>query len=151
MKITADLLAARGACVDQVAEVRRLWPRGAEPTDEDLTQAEAHGLNWLWLVCLLPAEGPGSQRAFALWCAEQVAHLADDQRVADCLDVVRRRVADPSSVSDVELAAAWAAAWAAASAAGAAASAAWAAGDAAGAAQRAQLAVLLAAAEEMSQ
>ena len=137
MKITADLLAARGACVDQVAEVRRLWPRGAEPTDEDLTQAEAHGLNWLWLVCLLPAEGPGSQRAFALWCAEQVAHLADDQRVADCLDVVRRRVADPSSVSDVELAAAWAAAWAA--------------GDAAGAAQRAQLAVLLAAAEEMSQ
>ena len=109
MRITAALLRRHGACADQVAEFQRLWPRGAEPTVEALAQAAGRGLDPWWLWRLLPAEGPGSQRAYALWCAEQVAHLVTDPRVAACLEVVRRRVEDPQSVDAGALAAALAA------------------------------------------
>lgn len=51
---------------------------------------------------------------FWLWCAEQIIHLGEDNRVDDCLAVVLRRVESPNSVSDDELAAAMAAAMAAA-------------------------------------
>jgi len=133
MRIDAEMLRRHGACAAQVKEVARLWPRGTEPTVEALIIASAHGLDVLWLLMLLPAEGPGSRRAFALWCAEQVADFADDKRVADCLAVVRRRVEDSASVSDADLDAARAAAWAAAGAAAGAAAwdAAWAAAGAA--------------------
>ena len=140
MLITAELLEQHGVCAEQVAAVRLLWPNGAEPTVEVLAEAAAEGLDPWWLWHLLPAEGPGSRRAYALWCAEQVAHLSGDARVGDCLAVVRRRVNDPGSVSNADLdaardaarAAAWDAAWDAARAA------AWdAARDAARAAARA--------------
>ena len=103
MKITADLLMMHDACYEQVAEVRLLWPDGVEPTIDVLAEAAVEGLDPWWLWHLLPAEGPGSRRAYALWCAKQVAHLSGDQRVAQCLAVVRRRVEDPSGVSDEEL------------------------------------------------
>lgn len=103
MRITAALLRRHGACAEQVAVVKKLWPHGAQPTVKVLTEAAAEGLDPWWLWNLLPAEGPGSQRAYALWCAEQVAHLCADARVAECLTVVRRRVEDPASVSDGEL------------------------------------------------
>ena len=150
MRITTDVLRAANACEEQRDLFAELYPDGLEPTVEWLSEAAAHGLDVWWCWHLLPAEGPGSQRAYALWCAEQVAHLCSDRRVAKCLAVVRRRVARPASVSDAERAAAgdaaraaagaaaWAAAWAAAGAA------AWAAARAAaGDAQLAALSALL--------
>jgi len=145
MRITAKLLARHKACPDQVAEVRRLWPRGVEPTVEALTVADAHGLDVLWLARLLPAEGPSSARAFALWCAEQVSHLCDDARVTKCLRVVRRLVEHPGEVSGAELSAARSAAGSATYAARSAAR--YAAESAAGSAQIACLAQLLCEAE----
>ena len=152
MKITYDLLVAHGACEDQRDQFRALHPTGVEPTVEALSELAAHDLDAWWLWNVLPAEGPGSQRAYALWCAEQVAHLCGDPRVEQCLEAVRRRVANPGGVTDAELAAAgdaaraaaWAAAWAAARAA---------AGDAAraaaGDAQLACLSALLLDADEV--
>jgi hypothetical protein len=139
MRLTYDLLVQHAACTAQRDEFRRLFPDGCEPTVESLFELANSEympgctLDVFWLVRLLPEEGPGSMRAFALWCAEQVAPLCDDQRVRDCIEVVRRRVDVPGSCTDQELAAAWDAAWAAAGAA--AGAAAWdAAGAAAGAA-----------------
>ena len=124
MRITIKRLKAVKACTNQVKLFETLYPTGVEPTVENMTHAAAAGLEVDWSFHLLPAEGPGSQRAYALWCAEQVAHLNTDPRVEQCLEVVRRKVADPASVTDVDLAAAGDAARAAARAAG---DAAWAA------------------------
>jgi hypothetical protein len=114
MKITADLLRKHGACDDppdcQVARFAALWPDGAEPTVEALTEAAACGLDVWWLVRVLPLH---DQRRYAWWCASQVAYLTDDQRVHDCLATVRRAVEEPGSVAAAELRAAEAAAWAA--------------------------------------
>ncbi len=140
MLITAALLQKHGACAIQVQQVCELFPRGAQPTVEDLTLAASEGLDPWWLWHLLPKEGPGSWRAYALWCAEQVAYLNTDPRIAECLAVVRRKVEDPAAVSGEELRdAAWAAdaAAAAAAAAARAAAAAWAAYAAADAADAA--------------
>jgi hypothetical protein len=162
MKITTALLRQHNACNDgspgQVDLFEELYPNGLIPDVASLSEAAAAGLDVWWAWHLLPEEGPGSQRAYALWCAEQVEHLTDDPRVHDCLAVVRRRVQTPNSVSDRDLeaareaardaagAAAWAAAWEAEAAAGAAA---WAAREAAGAAARdAQLACLAGMLEE---
>ncbi len=103
MRITAELLRRHGACKEQCATVATLWPDGAVPTIDALTEAAANGLDPWWLWRLLPAEGPGSRRAYALWCAEQVAHLCSAPRVAQCMAVVRRRVESPGSVTDDEL------------------------------------------------
>jgi hypothetical protein len=143
MRLTYELLCKHGACEPQRDEFRRLYPDGCEPTVDVLTALANSGytpgclLDVFWLVRLLPEEGPGSARAFALWCAEQVAPLAKDKRVDDCLAVVRRRVDAPGSCTDGELAAAGAAAGEAAweAAREAAGAAAWAAArEAAGAA-----------------
>ena len=114
MRLTYELLKAQTppACDEQANEFQRLFPDGCEPTVENLTFLANHEhadrglLDVTWLVRLLPKEGPGSMRAFALWCAEQVAYLCDDQRVRDCIEVVRRRVDVPGSCTDQELAAA---------------------------------------------
>jgi len=86
------------------------------------------------LTSLLSSEGPRSKRAFALFCVERIAHLNTDPRVAKCLAIVRRRVADPASVTDIELKRASDAAYTACAAATAAATAAVAAAAAATAA-----------------
>jgi hypothetical protein len=135
MRPTYKLLRQHNACTPQADEFRALFPRGCKPTVDNLMFLANHEyaenghvggpLDVLWLARLLPKEGPGSMRAFALWCAEQVAHLNTDERVVNCLAVVRRRVDAPGSCTDEGLAAAGDAAWAAARAA---------AGDAAGAA-----------------
>jgi len=117
MKITHALLVAHGACRDQAEQFLADYPDGLLPTVEALTCAAAAGLDVWWAVRLLPAEGPGSARAYALWCAQQVAHLCPDSRVAECLAVVARRVEAPDSASDADLDAAGAAAWDAARAA----------------------------------
>jgi len=146
MKITPALLRQHNACSEQVEEFSALYPHGTEPTVEAMFVCAAEGLDALWCLCLLPPEGPGSRRAFALWCAEQVSDLSADPRVAECLAVVRRRVENPDSVSDFELseaarvAAARAARVAAAEAARAAA--AWMAGWVEGVEGEAQIAML---------
>lgn len=110
MLITTELLKKHNAHINQVALFASLYPDGLEPSVAMLSEAAAAGLNVWWTWHLLPAEGPGSQRAYALWCAEQVAHLSDDQRVHDCLAVVRRMVAgEPVSETERAGAAAWAA------------------------------------------
>ena len=136
MKLTYDLLVKHNACGPQRDEFRRLFPRGCEPTIDNLLwlsscpNPDGGTLDPWWLYNVLPDEGPGSKRAYALWCAEQVAYLNQDPRVAECLRVVRRMVEH----QDVD-AAAGAAAWAADAAADAAAgAAAWAAAGAADAA-----------------
>lgn len=71
----------------------------------------------LWCLGCLP-EHDGLWRKYAWWCAKQVSHLTDDQRVHACLDVVWRH--SEGNATDEELsvaraaarAAAWAAAWA---------------------------------------
>jgi len=134
MLITTDTLIAAGAVANCAAlrTFAEYWPDGAEPTTDNMIEAVAVGLNPLWLACLLPTEGPVSQRALRLYCADQCAAPDDDARVVACRETVRRRVDDPASVSDEDLAAAAAAAWAAWSAAWtAAAAAAWAAWTAA--------------------
>jgi hypothetical protein len=114
MRITKELLAKHDACRDQLKIFCREYPAGLIPTVANLSEAAALGLDVWWAACLLPAEGPGSQRAYALWCAQQVAHLCSDGRVAECLEIVSRRVADPTAVDGARLTPAWAAAWAAA-------------------------------------
>mgnify|MGYP006957755682 CR=1 FL=1 len=104
MRITPRLLAGRSACGSQLREFTRLYPDGVEPTVEVLTELASRDLDVLWLARLLPIEGPGSSRSFALWCAQQVAHLCTDSRVSACLGVIARRVADPASISDADLA-----------------------------------------------
>ena len=140
-RITVSTLRAVGACTDQAALFAHLYPRGITPTVEHFAEAAAQGLDVWWAYHLLPAEGPGSQRAYALWCAEQVAHLSVDRRVAECLAVVLRCVENPVAVTDQMLAAAGPARAAAWAAVGAARAAAWAAvgaaEDVAGAAARA--------------
>ena len=46
--ITADMLLARGACLDQVEVFRKHWPNGARPTTQTLRKAArlALDLNW---------------------------------------------------------------------------------------------------------
>jgi len=110
MRITYELLRRHGACESQALRFRELYPRGALPTVEVLTVLAAQGLDVLWGRCLLPTEGHGSRRALALWFTEQVVR-------DEVLPVIRRRVEDPSSVSNGELAAAWSAAEAATEAA----------------------------------
>jgi hypothetical protein len=145
MRLTYELLKSQTppACEEQASEFKRLYSDGCEPTVDNLFELESYGLDVFWLTRLLHADGPGSMRAFALWCAEQVAYLSTDQRVTDCLAVVRRRVEEPGNCTDNELAAAGDAAWAAAGDAAwaaawaAARAAAWDAGAAAGVAARA--------------
>jgi hypothetical protein len=90
---------------------KREFPRGCAPDVEHLTQlaqldcpplpAHAHDqIVWttdrpfdvLALVNLLPHEGPGSQRAFALWCAEATLEFAHDWRILHCHRVLRHAV-----------------------------------------------------------
>jgi hypothetical protein len=130
MRITAALLRRHRACRDQVKLFAKTYPRGLTVTVENSFEAASAGLDVLWAVNLLPAEGPGSRREFVLWCADQVAHLTKDKRVHDCLAVVRQRVDALTSVSDRDLVAAGAAAEAAEAAEAAAGAAAWAARDA---------------------
>ncbi len=135
MKITAERLRSNTprACEEQVKLFETLYPDGVMPTVENLSDIASESLDAWWLVHLLPAEGQGSQLAYMLWCAEQVAYLCKDKRVEECLAVARRRVIDPGSVTNDQLAAARDAAWAAVYAAenvsvrSAARSAAWAA------------------------
>ena len=137
MRITIERLKAVKACEPQVNLFAEVYPDGVEPTVENLFDAASHGLDPWWTYNLLPDEGPGSKRAYALWCAEQVAYLTNDPRVAECLSVVRRRVEHPESVSDTELVAAGTAAGDvafAAAASRAARATAWAAAKAADAA-----------------
>jgi hypothetical protein len=54
-------------------------------------------------VALLSPEGPRSKRAFALFCAERVAHLITDPRVVECLAVIRQKVTNPESVTKRKL------------------------------------------------
>lgn len=105
MRITTELLPDYDECADQVAIFKRLWPKGCRPTIENLVEAEANKLHWLWCIRLLPLEGPGSQREFGLWCAEQAAYLIKDQRIHNCLRIIATRVKDPTSVLDKELSA----------------------------------------------
>ena len=141
MKITRKLLWEHGACRGQVREFHRLYPNGCEPTIEVLFDLAAEGLDAWWLQRLLPAEGLGSRREYALWCVEQVEDLLPESVRRNVLPVIRWRVHGPDDVSDEDLAAARdaagdaardaaGAAWAAAGGAGAA----WAAWAAAGAA-----------------
>ena len=136
MKITHELLSKLEPSCSQFVQFCELWPNGAEPTEENLLQVWGMRLDIFHLVRLLPREGQGSRRAFALWCAQQVVHLTDDQRVHNCLAVVERRVQDPDSVSDEELWRAATAARAAAYAADTAADAVYYAADAAADAKR---------------
>jgi hypothetical protein len=150
MRITAELLTKHAACMEQLKIFKREWTNGCQPTVENMSLGAALGLDVWWLCNLLPKEGPGSQRAYALWCAKQVEHLMKDDRSTQCLQIVERRVVAPESVSDNELSAAKDAAWAAArdaawaAASAAARAAAWdAARDAARDAQLACLSQLL--------
>ena len=127
MKITRKLLWEHGACRVQVKKFHKLYPNGCEPTIEVLFDLAAEGLDAWWLQRLLPAEGLGSRREYALWCVEQVEDLLPESVRRNVLPVIRWRVHGPDDVSDEDLAAAWNTAWAAWAAAGAA----WAvAGDA---------------------
>jgi len=110
MRITTELLKKYDACEDQVKPFSKSYPNGIEASGENAILLAAEGFDVSWAVFLLPQEGPGSQRAFALWCAEQVAHLSDDPRVAQCLEVVRAEVLHPGSQ---DLTTAWVTAWAA--------------------------------------
>lgn len=107
MKITADLLRAHNEYMDRVSAFAALWPDGLEPTVEAVFIAEAAGFDVLGWTRLLPREGPGSRRAFTLWCVEQMAHHSDDPRVLECLQLLRRRVFEPSAVSAADLVAMW--------------------------------------------
>jgi hypothetical protein len=113
MLITYELLKQHNACKSQASRFREMFPDGMQPTIENLADLQVEELDVLWLSRLLPAEGIGSARHFALICAEDVAHLCADPRVDKALGVVRRRVANPASVSNKQLAAALAAALAA--------------------------------------
>ena len=117
MKITKELLQSKNACADQVDLFVEAFPNGCSTSVEDLIDAYAAGLDVFWLCCLLPRECVGGARHLALVFAQSVAHLNTDERVIQCLDVVARRVVDPSSVTDADLVAAGNAAWAAARAA----------------------------------
>ena len=55
MKITVKLLKAKGACAEQVAIFKTLFPNGVEPT-EALCLAHAQTFGWHWAAAnLLPA------------------------------------------------------------------------------------------------
>ena len=55
MKITVKLLKAKGACAEQVAIFKTLFPNGVEPTEE-LCLAHAQTFGWDWAAAnLLPA------------------------------------------------------------------------------------------------
>ena len=129
MRLTPETLKPHNPCSEQYRQFLKLYPKGADPTIEVLITLWANGIDSLWLVKLLPTEGANSKREFDLFCAEQVQHLTTDKRVAKCIEVIRRKVADPASVSDAEMEQARKGAHAAYAAAGAAA-----AGAAAGAA-----------------
>jgi len=138
MLITTKLLKESGACNSAITKFNELFGDKVQLTVENLVTAYANGIPVFWLTNLLPSEGAGGQRDFALFAAEQVQHHSKDERVSKCIEVIRRKVADPHSVSDAELKQARKGAWsvAAADAAGAAAAAAgaWAADAAAWAA-----------------
>jgi hypothetical protein len=105
MKITTKLLRDHNACGDQVDLFEQLYPNGLDPTPEAFFEAAAGGLDVMWAWRLLPSEGPGSQRAYALWNAKEIAVRPADEHpdITRLLEVVRRRVADPGSVSYKEL------------------------------------------------
>jgi len=97
MRITTSLLKKHKACEKQIECFVKAYPDGIEASGENAVLLSAEGFDVMWAFTLLPPEGPGSQRAFALWCAEQVAHLNNDSRVKQCLEVVRREVLQPGS------------------------------------------------------
>ena len=103
MKIIRELLKQNDACEEQTVRFAELFPDGCEPTIENLSVLWAEKLSVFWLTRLLPAEGLNSRRHFAYLCAREVSHLIKDKRAHECLEVVRRRVEDPNSVSDEEL------------------------------------------------
>jgi len=97
MRITTTLINEHCPYKYEAAAFASEYPDGIEASGENVILLAAEGFNVLWIANLLPDEGPGSKRAFALWCAEQVAHLSDDPRVAQCLDVIRREVLQPGT------------------------------------------------------
>jgi len=97
VKITAALLRKYNACGNQVKSFSKAYPDGIEASGENAILLMAEGFNIFCAITLLPKEGPGSQRAFALWCAEQVAHLTEDPKVKQCLKIVRAEVLQPGS------------------------------------------------------
>jgi len=96
MKITAALLRKHKAC-KQIERFTKVYPNGIEANGENAILLAAEGFDVLWATRLLPREGPKSQRAFALWCAEQVAYLNTNPRVKKCLKTVRREILRPGS------------------------------------------------------
>ena len=121
MKITKELLCAHHACQPQVLTVCRRFPKGFEPTVENLSLLAAlDEIDVWWLVTVLPLD---AQRWYALVVAERVRHLNRDRRVQACLRLTRRALEWPGSVSPNELDIASASAFAASSAAASAYSA----------------------------
>jgi len=97
MRITTELLRKHKACEKQVKLFSKTYPRGIKASGENAVLLAAGGFDVLWAIRLLPFEGPGSQRAFNLWCVEQVAYLSTDPRVKQCLDIIRKEVLHPGS------------------------------------------------------
>jgi len=115
VKITTELLKKYKACEKQVERFGKVYPNGVEANGENALLLDAKGFDVLWAITFLPQEGLGSRREFALWCAEQVAHLTNDLRIKRCLRVVRQEVEKPGSqnlisariVADAACAASW--------------------------------------------
>jgi len=97
MKITTELLKEYNACEKQVKHFAKAYPDGVKASGENAVLLAAEGFNVLWAVNLLPQEGLGSRRAFALWCAEQVAHLTKNPKIKQCLEIVKAEVLQPGS------------------------------------------------------
>ena len=136
MNTTLNEIRAHSPCADGWRKL--LTHLGKSAADDELlpiaTVLDSNGIDdALW--CLRAVAGHDRElRLYAVWCAQQVAHMMTDQRSIGALEVAERYA--NGQASEEELVAAGAAAWAAAwDAAGAAARAvAW---DAAGAAARA--------------
>jgi len=97
MRITTALLKKYKACEKEVERFAKAYPNGIEANGENAVLLSAEGFDVLWATRLLSKEGPGSQRAFALWCVEQVAHLNTNPKVKKCLKTVRREILRPGS------------------------------------------------------
>jgi hypothetical protein len=85
------------------------------PDDEILPFArivEINGIHDALWCCRAEPQHAREWRLFAVWCARQVQHLANDPRSLAALDVAERHA--NGQASNEELSAAWDAAWAAA-------------------------------------
>lgn len=147
MRLTREVLRPPGtapwrtACAMQVDRFCALYPGGAEPTIEVLTELHEEGLVW-WLLRLLSLRGSTGVVAFAVWCADPDGthpHLDPARRWISGEDVpIAELRAEAAAAAAVN--AASAEAWAAQAALSAAAADAWAAVAAAAAAMAAQAA-----------